>query len=94
MKRAAIIAALATLLVASSSYAPCFYPLSVHVDYYQYHRSCDPNCHAWDPYVDWWSLDGTCDTDCDGNTTCEGDTEIRWNTETDFSLALCDPICE
>ena len=94
MKRAAIIAALATLLVASSSYAPCFYPHSRHEDYFQYHRSCDPSCHTWDQYVDWWSLDGECDVDCDGNRTCSGDTHVDGATSIDVSLSPCDPICE
>jgi hypothetical protein len=95
MKRAAILAALAMLLVASAGYAPCFYPKARHVDYYQYHISCthDP-CQPRDAYVDWWSLDGWCDTDCDGNTYCEGDTHVDSRTMTDITLSPCDPVCE
>ena len=96
MKRAAVIAALATLLVASTSFAPCFYPHSRHVDYYQRHVSCGhtPPCGPWEPVVDYWSLDGYCDTDCDSNTYCEGDTHVDSQTILDISLGPCDPICE
>jgi len=96
MKRAAILAALATLLVSTASYAPCFYPHSVHKDFYQRHVSCghEPPCGPWEPVIDYWSLDGTCDKDCDGNWTCEGDTEVRSGTDVDIQLGPCDPICE
>ena len=94
MKRIAIIAALAMTLVASAGYAPCYYPLSSHTDYYQYHTTCSPSCRPGEIYADWWSLDGTCDTDCNGNTYCEGDTEIRYRTDRYTTFSACDPICD
>jgi hypothetical protein len=39
-------------------------------------------------------LDGWCDTDCDGNRYCEGDTNIDSQTMFDVTLGPCDPICE
>ena len=93
MKRALILASLATLLIASAGYAPCYYPLARHTDYYQYHSSCSP-CGPREPMVEYWSLDGTCDLDCDGNTYCEGDTEVRARTYTYSSFSGCDPICD
>ena len=93
MKR--IVLFLALILVATVAYAPCYYPRSHHTDYWQYHRSCDPDCHAWQAYTDWWSLDGTCDTLCDEVTTiCDGDTHIDSRTILEFSSGPCDPICE
>jgi len=95
IKRAAILAALASLFIATAGYAPCFYPKSRHVDYYQRHTDC-----VWDPYVqhwactDDWSLDGTCDTDCDGNTACEGDTHVDSQTILEVTLGSCAPVCD
>lgn len=96
MKRAAVIAALATLLVASAGFAPCFYPESRHFDYYQYHSSCghEPPCGPWEPTITYWSLDGTCDTDCANNTSCQGDTHVDSMTIIDVTTGPCDPICE
>jgi hypothetical protein len=95
MKRVApILAALVLVFVASAAYAPCFYPHSRHVDYWQHHSSCEPDCHPFQAYTDWWSLDGTCDTDCDGNMTCDGDTHVDSATILDVSFGPCDPICD
>jgi hypothetical protein len=93
MKRAVILIA-AMLLVASASYAPCFYPHSRHEEYWQHHSSCEPNCRPFQIYTDWWSLDGECDVDCDGTRYCSGDTEIRSDTIVEYSFGPCDPICE
>ena len=95
LKRAAILAAFASLLIATAGYAPCEYPHSRHQDYWQYHVECTHNpCQGGDAYVDWWSLDGTCDTDCEGYTTCDGDTHIDSRTDIETTLGYCAPICE
>ena len=91
IKRLSVFALL--LLVATAAYAPCFYPRSEHVDYWQYHASCYYG-NRWPICEEWWSLDGTCDTDCDGNTYCDGDTHIDSRTILDYSSGYCDPICE
>ena len=95
MKRAVILAGLAFLLIPTASYAPCFYPHSHHYDYYQHHAICahDP-CRSFDMYEEWWSLDGTCDIDCDGNEYCSGDTHVDSFTFIDHSMGPCDPICD
>ena len=79
----------AIFMVASAGYAPCFYPQSRHVDYYQHHIIGTP------PYlVTYWQLDGFCDTDCSGNTSCSGDTHIDDQTLFDVTTGECsDPIC-
>lgn len=77
------------------SRANCFYPHSRHIDYYQPHSICywDSNLHAW-ACSNWWSLDGTCDIDCDGNMTCDGDTHVGTGTQTQTTLGPCAPICD
>jgi|GEM_PF-4063167 len=45
------------------------FPHTWHCDYYQLH--CIGGGGIGDCY---WSLDGFCDIDCDGNQYCEGDT--------------------
>jgi len=91
MKRAAILGSLAILFLATASYAPCWYPEWTHIDFYQVHTGtcCNPPRG-----YEIWSLDGTCDTDCNGNTYCEGDTEIRWQTYTQSQSGFCDAVCE
>ena len=95
MKRALVFALASMLLVAAAGYAPCFYPKSRHIDYYQHHSNCVwvESVHHW-ACSDWWSLDGTCDIDCDGNSTCEGDTHVDSQTMTDVTLGSCPPVCE
>ena len=96
MKRAVIFAALAALLISTAAYAPCFYPHSRHQDYFQYLNDCvwDPVAHHWACNEGFWSLDGTCDIDCDGNVTCDGDTHVDAQTDIQTTLGYCDPICE
>ena len=90
MKRIVLLSA-ALLLVASASYAPCWWPEWRHVDYWQFHQGCagnPPRC------VEDWSLDGTCDYYCDGSSYCQGDTEIRYRTMLELQSGQCDMVCE
>jgi len=91
MKKRALILGCCLILFASAGYAPCWYPQWTHQDFWQFHQGCagsPPVC------VEDWALDGTCDTDCNGNTTCSGDTEIRWRTYVDSTWGYCDQVCE
>jgi len=80
------------LLVAGSAYAPCEYPRSEHDDYYQYHSTCEWNGSHW-VCTEWWSLDGSCDSDCSYNYTCSGDTHVDSMTIIDSTFSDCPPIC-
>jgi hypothetical protein len=45
--------------------------------------------------TDYWSLDGQCTTECDGNVYCSGDTEMRAYTMTELGGSYsCPPVCE
>jgi hypothetical protein len=89
MIRVAILT-LSLLLVASAGFAPCWTPMSSHVEYWQYQPlcvqggSCNPR----------WFLEGTCDIDCSGNITCTGDTHIDDNTRFVVTTADCDQVCD
>jgi hypothetical protein len=89
MKRLAIITA-AVFLMAFAGYAACGYQHARHVEYWQYDPLCLPNGSC----APRWFLRGTCDTDCDGNTTCSGDTHIDDQTHvyvTNIECPACDP---
>ena len=78
-------------------WAACFYPHARTIHYFQRHTSCGaPDPHTGlRPCIDYWSDDGECTTDCDGNTECTGDTQVRQDTQLDFEPAgTCPPICE
>lgn len=93
MRRVAIVTA-AILLIASASYAPCFYPESFHVEYWQYHVNCIVSGgNTWCFWPGYHTLDGTCDTDCSGNTVCSGDTHIDDSTQFVVTSGDCDPVC-
>ena len=78
-----------------AAYAPCFYPHSTTTYYWQFHQSCSPpDSRGFRICTEYWSLDGECNTDCEGNTWCYGDTEIRYRTMTEHDMQMCDPICE
>jgi hypothetical protein len=76
--------------VASAGFAPCWTPQSRHVGYYQMHRFCFLNGSCEAPF---WRLDGSCDTDCSGNTSCTGDTHIDDNTRFVVTTTDCDEVC-
>jgi hypothetical protein len=79
------------LLVASAGYAPCYTPQARHVEYWQIHYACTGG-HCILP--GYHTLDGTCDTDCEENTSCSGDTHIDSNTEFVLTTEECtNQIC-
>lgn len=71
--------------------ANCEYRFMTTVYYYQHHISCgEPSGpRGLRPCIDYWSLDGECTTDCDGNNYCSGDTEMRYDTYTDVDMEMC-----
>jgi len=72
-----LVASAVTGIGPRSAYA-CLGQHSEHCDYYQYHVIGGGGFgHPGDSY---WSLDGSCDIDCDGNETCYGDTHIDSQT--------------
>jgi hypothetical protein len=90
MKRIALIAA-AVFLMASFDYADCVKPISRHIDYYQFHTN---NYVPGGPFFSYWSLDGTSDRDCSGNTYYSGDTHIDDETRLVVTTADCDQVCD
>jgi hypothetical protein len=74
------------ILIAASGFAPCWYPETYTVEYWQYHASCE--WHEGPPSFwicnTWYSLDGTCAFACDGSQSCSGDTHIDSTTITDI----------
>jgi hypothetical protein len=96
MKKAVRLFSVAVLLtlVAATSYAPCYYNFLRHEEYWQYHSTCEPNgCAPFEPYSDWWSLDGECDVECDGSRTCWGDTQVRARTDVQSEITGVCEIC-
>ena len=82
--------------VVDTAYANCFYPLWERTEYYQYHQVCGPRDPSTGlrPCSSWWQLDGECYRDCDGTVTCTGDTEVRYNTQTNSEVGICPGVCE
>ena len=77
-------------------YANCERPHTYTVYYYQRHTSCGPpDERGFRICTDYWSLDGQCTIECDGNAYCTGDTQMRSSTMTDVSaFEACEPVCE
>ncbi len=90
MKRIALIAA-AVFLMASFDYADCVRSNSTHIEYWQVHTS---TLGAGHPFFSYWSLDGTFDRDCSGNTYYSGDTHIDDDTRLVVTTADCDQVCD
>jgi hypothetical protein len=79
-----------------SAHAGCEYSYERTITYWQYHLVCsDPGPHGMRACNDWWSDDGECIIDCDGNETCTGDTEMRSSTYTTVTITgSCAPVCD
>ena len=85
----AIIASFLFLAPTPSARAVCSSPIhTMHCDYWQPHTI--QSGHIGDTY---WTLDGYCDTDCNGNVYCEGDTTYIQNA-TYVECQDGDPCCE
>ena len=82
--------------VAVPMFSVCGGPLRASTtEYWQFHQSCgvDPKT-GWRICTEYWSLDGECSTDCDGSTSCWGDTQVRWRTDTYTTYGEhCDITC-
>jgi len=63
----------------------CWPAHSIEYDYWQHHATLYWNGSHW-VEEDWWSLDGQCDLECDGNTYCTGDTHVDNDTIIDQTV--------
>ena len=86
-----VLVSMAAPIRQQSAYA-CLGQHQEHCDYWQIHHIGGYGIgHPGDTY---WSLDGSCDTDCDGNMYCSGDTHIDSGTMVECAntgSCPCDP---
>lgn len=91
-----LVTLVAVFLVAAPGFAPCWYPEQTWVEYWQIHGDCANNGGPLPgPCNEYWTLDGECYTDCDGTTSCSGDTEVRERTIVEYRTERCpNMVCD